>query len=206
MRWLALVLALAACKTGSATGPADEISYSASTLADEDVYRPSYDRSDLQQALIAERAAEATAERRVAELEQKGDYDTRRVAREDLAVRRRFIASLEACEASGRVCPPRLDDPAWTFDVEGDAPPKLETHLRFDLESWRKVAAEMHGRACACRTLACVDSVGVAIDQLETRPMPDVQGDEAASVSITWARECLYRLRGKKPTPRVARD
>jgi len=69
--------------------------------------------------------------------------------------------------------------------------------LRFDLESWRALAAELHGRACACRTLACVDSVGVAIDQLETRPMPQVASDDAAATAITRARECLFRLRGK---------
>ena len=28
--------------------------------------------------------------------------------------------------------------------------------------------------------------------------MPAVQGDEVASQSVTWARECLFRLRGKK--------
>jgi hypothetical protein len=73
--------------------------------------------------------------------------------------------------------------------------------LRFDLDSWRGLAAELHGRACACRTLACVDSVGIAIDQLETRPMPEVQSDDAATTAITRARECLFRLRGKAPMP-----
>ena len=47
------------------------------------------------------------------------------------------------------------------------------------------------------RTLACVDSLGVAIDELEPRPMPEVQGDEAATASLTRARGCLFRLRGK---------
>ncbi len=37
----------------------------------------------------------------------------------------------------------------------------------------------------------------VAINQLETRPMQDVRGDETATVSITRARECLVWLRGK---------
>ena len=87
---------------------------------------------------------------------------------------------------------------------EGDAPRVAELPLRFDLESWQKVAAELHGRACACRTIACVDSMGVAIDQLEPRPMPEVRGDEVASQSITRARECLFRLRGKKATPGLA--
>jgi hypothetical protein len=30
--------------------------------------------------------------------------------------------------------------------------------------------------------------------------MPQVRGDEAATVSITRARECLFRLRGKSLT------
>jgi hypothetical protein len=42
--------------------------------------------------------------------------------------------------------------------------------------------------------------MAVAIEQVESRPMPDVQGDETATQSITWARECLFRLRGKKAT------
>jgi hypothetical protein len=40
----------------------------------------------------------------------------------------------------------------------------------------------------------------VAIARLEARPMPDVRGDETASQSITRARECLTRLRGKART------
>ena len=158
----------------------------------------------VQRALITERGAEAKGESAVADLETKDGVDDRlRFARDDLAVRRRFIASLEACEASGRYCPPRLDDPPWAFDPDPDVPqpPKLDTPLRFDLASWQKVSAELHGRACACRTLSCVDSMTVAIEQLEPRPMPDVQGDETATQSITWARECLFRLRGKKRTP-----
>ena len=173
-------------------------------LADEVLYRPTYGKAELQRALITERGAEARGEATIAELEAKEGFDDRlRLAQDDLAVRRRFIASLEACEASGRFCPPRLDDPPWAFDPDPDVqqPPKLDTPLRFDLASWQKVSAELHGRACACRTIACVDSMGVAIDQLEARPMPEVQGDEVASQSITRARECLYRLRGKKATP-----
>jgi hypothetical protein len=42
-----------------------------------------------------------------------------------------------------------------------------------------------------------------AIDRLETRPMPDVQEDDTALLSIVRARECLYRLRGLRPTPRA---
>ncbi len=172
-------------------------------LADEVLYRPTYGKAELQRALITERGAEAKGESAVSELEAKEGYDDRlRFAQADLAVRRRFIASLEACESVGRYCPPRLDDPPWAFDPDPDVqqPPKLDTPLRFDLASWQKVAAELHGRACACRTLSCVDSMSVAIDQLESRPMPDVQGDDTATQSVAWARECLFRLRGKKTT------
>lgn len=175
-----------------------------SQLADEDRYVPAYGKADITRALIAERGAEATAERVAGELEAKDPRDAATddrllVVLADLAVRRRFIASLEACEASGRWCPPRLDDPAWAFELDADPPrdPPLDAAVRFDLASWQKVTAELHGRACACRTMLCVDSVGVAIDQLEPRPMREVQGDDAATVAITRARECLYRLRGK---------
>jgi hypothetical protein len=178
-------------------------------LANEDLYVPAYSKADLQKALIAERGAEATGERLVAELEaqnrdQAVEDDRLRVARADLDVRRRFIRSLEACETSGHACPPRLDDPTWSYDPDPDGPavaPNLDSDLRFDLGSWRKVSAELFGRACACRTMACVDSMTVVIDQLEVKPMADVQGDETASLSITRARECLFRLRGKAMTP-----
>jgi hypothetical protein len=169
----------------------------------EDPFVPSYQKGDLSRTLQKERGAEAIAARLVGELEAK-DRDaqlvvTGRVATADLGVRRRFIASLETCEASGVHCPPRLDDPPWAFDPDPGKPlaPPITTDLRFDLDSWRKVTAELHGRACACRTIACVDSVGAAIDQLEPRPMEQVQGDEAASLSLTRARECLFRLRGR---------
>lgn len=165
-----------------------------SELATDDDIRPSYGKAELEHALIAERGLEATGERRVAEAEG----DQLQIAIADLAVRRRFIATLEACQASGHTCPPRLDDPPWTFDIAADsAKPPLDTPLRFDLADWQKVAAELHGRACACRTIACVDSLDVVIDQLEQRPMPDVRGDEISSASITRARECLFRLRGE---------
>jgi hypothetical protein len=183
-----------------------------STLADEDAYKPSYGKPELQRALIAERGTEASLERRVGELEARRDAlpassadravdDQLRVAVADLGVRRRFIATLEACEAAGRWCPPRLDDPPWAYDPDPDQPvdPPLTAPIRFDLDSWRTVAAELHGRACACRTLACVDSVGVAIDELEPRPMPMVQRDDDATIGLTRARECLYRLRGRAP-------
>jgi hypothetical protein len=202
MRRLALLLAFTACKTASSPYAGNDVAVH-SALADDDLYKPSYDKSDLESALSSERTAETAAETRLRELEDKGDYDQLRTAKADLEVRRRFIASLDACAAAGMTCPPRLDEPAWSYDIEANVDPTLDTKLRFDLASWQKISAELHGRACACRTLACVDSMFAAIDRLEPRPMPDVQGDDAASLSITRARECLYRLRGLRPTPRV---
>ena len=205
---LALPPLLIACAGAGAVRPppADPDDTPHSALADEDAYRPAYGKPELQKALIAERGAEATAERKLAELQARPSDtlidDQVRVATADLAVRRRFIATLEQCEAAGRACPPRLDDPPWAFDPDPDHPtePPMTATLRFDLYGWRGLAAELHGRACACRTLGCVDSVGVAIDQLEDHTAPPVQGDEPATVSITRARECLFRLRGKSVT------
>lgn len=172
-------------------------------MAAEDMFSPAYSKSELQKALIAERLAVADADRVLGELEARppgaaADAEIR-IAGVDRAVRGRFLTALEACESSGRWCPPRLDDPAWTYEIDADEPadPPMTATLRFDLDSWRALAAELHGRACACRTIACVDSVGVAIDRLETRPVPQVRGDDVATTSITRARECLFRLRGK---------
>jgi hypothetical protein len=206
---------LAGCPgPSSGAPPANPGDVQHSTLADEDAYKPSYGRPELQRALISERGIEASLERRLGELEARRDAgavdpaldDQLRVALADLGVRRRFIATLEACEAAGRWCPPRLDDPPWAYDPDPDRPtePPLGAPLRFDLDSWRTVAAELYGRACACRTLGCVDSVGVAIDELEPRPMPMVQRDDQATIDLTRARECLFRLRGKAPMPAVA--
>ena len=169
-----------------------------STLADDDSPRPTYGKAELERALIADRGAEASDERRLAEFEQKADDAGARNAAADLAVRRHFIAALERCQAIGVRCPPRLDDPAWSYDVESDAPPKLDAQLRFDLADWRVIAAELAGRACACRKASCVESFEVVIDRLEQRPMEDVRGDEVASASITYARECLFELRGHR--------
>ena len=226
-----LLAAFLGCGGGSTTAPRlldEPISHS--QLADDDRFVPAYGKPELQKALIAERGAEATGERAVGELQARqgestrvADEDRLRVAMADLAVRRRFIVSLEACEAEGRWCPPRLDEPTFGFDPDPDqvTPPPVDAPLRFDLESWRTLAAELHGRACACRTMTCVDAMGVAIDQLERqsredqdgraraklepKPVPEVQGDEPASLSITRARECLFRLRGKSAHGRRAR-
>jgi len=176
------------------------------SLAADDEYQPTYSKADLEKALIAERAAESTGEKQVVDADRDGYDNAARDAAADLAVRRRFIASLEACQASGKTCPPRLDEPAWSYDIASDADPKLDAPLRFDLEDWRAVSSELFGRACACRTAACVESMEVAIGKLEARPMQDVRGDEAASQSITRARECLTRLRGKDRTYRSSVD
>ncbi|HUS28875.1 MAG TPA: hypothetical protein VMZ53_10200 [Kofleriaceae bacterium] len=208
MRVLPLLLALAACKSGGSPRGAgagfDDVTYHTS-LAEDDGGEPapSYDKGEVQKALFAERAAEAKWELRITELESAGDPDPVNAARADLAVRRRFIATLETCEATNHYCPPRLDDPPWNYAVDSDADPKLDAPLRFDLASWQKVSAELHGRACACRTLTCVDSVNAAIARLETRPMEDVRGDETSSIEITRARDCIYRLLGKRSLPRV---
>jgi hypothetical protein len=171
-------------------------------LAGDDDFAPAYGKPELEKALIAERAAEARQERAITDAQtnsiEASTNDQLRAQIADLAVRRRFIASLEACQSRQRNCPPRLDEPAWVYDLDdADAKPPLDTPLRFDRDTWQKLAIELHGRACACRTISCVDGVGVVIDQLEGKPMLDVQGDESASESITRARQCLYRLRGK---------
>jgi len=169
-------------------------------LADFDDVAPSYTKAELDTALAAERTTLAARERAAADLAAKDDVDADalRVALADLAIERRFVASLEACAATNRWCPPRLDDPPWSYDVANEAAKlPLDAQLRFDRDDWRKITAELFGRACACRTLACVDSLGTAIDRLELRPMPDIRDDDTAAAAIVHARECLHRLRGK---------
>lgn len=205
VRRLALLLALGACRTGSApAGPSDTPTGARASLAGDDEPTPIYSRAELERALTRERAADASGERRVAELEASDDQDAWRQAVADLAVRRRFIATLELCEASARHCPPRLDEPAWRYALDSESDPELDVPLRFDRDSWQKVAGELHGRACACRTLSCVETLEVAIARLEVRPTDEVQGDEPATLSITRARECLLYLVGKRRLPRIA--
>jgi hypothetical protein len=201
---ITLVAALAACSspnTFKPPPPGDHGSHSGGELADDDAYKPTYGKPELERALILERGLEASAEHLVHELEAAGDADRLPIARADLAVRGRFIATLEACQANARTCPPRLDDPPFAFEQDGDKPPPLDAALRFDLEDWQKITAELHGRACACRTMTCVDGLEVAIAQLEPRPTPEVQADDTAIQSVTRARECLVRLRGRAPAP-----
>ena len=181
-------MALAACGSPQGTQTETTVPPEPHTqLAGDDDPKPTYDKAALEKALIAERGAEATNERRVADAEQKGDDDALRIAVADLAVRRRFITALETCQQSQHLCPPRLDDP----------PGQLEAPLRFDLADWQKLTTELHGRACACRTQACVDATDAQLNELEERPMQDVRADEQATFELTRARECLYRLRGK---------
>jgi hypothetical protein len=202
MRRVAIVLVAASCgapqraEVAGSDRSANLATARTAELALDDEPAPSYDAAALEQALIAERGAEASDEQRA----DAAPDDVELAA--NLAVRRRFIASLESCQATKHHCPPRLDDPKWTWDpmapgVDTTKPP-LDAPLRFDVDDWRKLADELHGRACACRTIACVDSLDVTIELLEARPMPDVRGDAAASASITGARECLFRLRGRR--------
>jgi hypothetical protein len=168
----------------------------------DDGFKPAYGKADLDRALIADRGKEATLEQQIAALEANpGPDDQLHTAIADLAIRRRFIASLEACEAAGRDCPPRLDEPPWTWEPDAGTPPPLDTAISLDLAGWQRVSSELHGRACACRTVACLDGLGAAIDQLEARVEPAVRDDDAAAQSITWARECLLRLRGGRMRP-----
>jgi len=167
-------------------------------MASDDEPAPPYGRDELERALAVERDAIARAEQQVAAAESDARPDDSLAgALADLAVRRRFAASLEVCAAENRHCPPRLDEPAWSYDPAGGADPKLDTELRFSRASWQRIAKELNGRACACRTATCVESMFTAIDVLEAQPLPDVRGDETASEWITRARECLSRLRGE---------
>jgi len=211
MRWGLLLVVTAACGGGDvyhARKTGDQGVNTHAQLADDDGFRPTYSKADLENALIAERGKEAREEHALADLQAAAERDptispnTPRLAEADLVVRRRFIATLETCQAEGRACPPRLDEPAWTWDIDPEPaaakPPPLDTPLRYDLDTWQKLTAELHGRACACRTQTCVDGVGVAIDMLETKPMRAVQDDDSAIAALTAARECLFRLRGKE--------
>jgi hypothetical protein len=173
-------------------------------MAADDEPPPPYERAELAKALAAEREELARADEQVRDVEGKVTEEGHLgVVLANAAVRRRFVRMLELCDTTKRMCPPRLDERPWSYAVDSDTDPPLDTLMRFDLESWRKVAAELHGRACTCRTIDCIDSAEAAIARLEVRPMPDVQADEEASTSITRARDCLMRLRGRKALPAV---
>lgn len=188
---LLLALTLGGCRSSSVqqagTG-GDTITYHKAELSDEGEPPPKYTRNDLEDVLGAERT----------KLAAMSDED-----RDNMLVRKRFVETLETCKASGYYCPPRIDDPAWNYEADSDADPKLDSPLRFDVDSWRRLSTELHGRACACRTIGCIDTLEVAIQRLEVRPMPDVQSDDFAAVEIVRARDCLARLRGRRMLPRV---
>jgi hypothetical protein len=208
MRALALVAMLSACggptsvSTAGATEPGGagagsdqpvsdpNLATHETFLTEDDIAPSGYGRPDLDRAIAAEHAALDTADTALATLAND--------PKPDRGVRQRFVATLESCRDSNRRCPPRLDDRPFAYDPASDKDPKLDTPLRFDLEDWRNVTAELHERACACRTLACVDAVDAAMNALEARPMPQVTADDAAITSLTRARACAMRLRGRR--------
>jgi hypothetical protein len=215
MRALALVAVLSACggttsvSGAGATQPAGagagqpvsdpNLATHDVFLTEDDVAPSRYGRTDLDRVIAAEHAALDTADAALATLanDPKPD-DALAGALADRGVRQRFVATLESCRDSNRRCPPRLEDRPFTYDLASDKDPKLDVPLRFDLEDWRNVTAELNERACACRTLACVDALDAAMNALETRPMPQVSEDDAAATSLTRARACAMRLRGRR--------
>jgi hypothetical protein len=159
---------------------------------------PSYGRADMERVLAEERRAlaegQATAE---ALMLQKGKAVELSLALADLSVQRRYIEAMESCRDHGVWCPPRLGL-TWTLrDGDVDVPVSLDAEQRFDLESWRKLTRELWARGCDCRSMRCVDAMTRTVDVLEARPTAEVQGDHEASVALTGARTCLWRLRGK---------
>jgi hypothetical protein len=172
----------------------------------DDEPAPPYGKDELDKALAAERDKLAQVDEEARDAQSKvTDEAHLRIALANAAIRRRFVHTLEVCAATARLCPPRLDERPWSYAVESDTDPPLDAPMRFDLDSWRKVAAELIDRACTCRTIDCIESAEAAIARLEVRPMPDVQADEDATVSVTRARDCLMRLRGKRSLPRIER-
>jgi hypothetical protein len=210
VRSLTGVLLLTACGHGAAPQPEVAPAGPASELAPDDEPPPSYGSAEIRSALTYERGVEAALLRQLEELDAADDSIVTPPRRgevvADLAVRRRAIAILERCDANGRMCPPRLDAPAWEHAVDAENDPTLDVPLRFDLEGWRKVASELHWRACGCRTSQCIESIEVTIARLETRPMADIQQDDAALTSVVRARECLMRLAGKRALAKIGSD
>src|SRR5262245_13398422 len=100
MRRLALLLAIVACRHGSTPHAGDTDTFTVHTaLATDDDYKPTYEKAELQRVLSSERSAVAAAESRAGDLDSEtGDPQQLQLVRQDLAVRRRFVASLEACE------------------------------------------------------------------------------------------------------------
>jgi hypothetical protein len=194
----ALALALLSGCGGSSSAPRLVETSARSAEADPEAtdVRPSYPRPELEQVISDERRAIAQAELELAALsEQRGQTVELALRTADLGVQRRYLAALEQCRDSGRWCPPRLGL-RWTISDDADVPVALDATLRFDRDSWRALTTELWARGCDCRSMRCVDAMTQTIDALETRPTPEVQGDHDASVALTGARTCLWRLRG----------
>src|SRR6185503_3317669 len=103
MKCIGALLILAACSGGGpAQYPGADTTIHTSMAEDEEA-PPPYDKAAISKALPGERAAESRAERAVTEAEAAGDHERLRVAIADLAVRQRFIQTLELCEAQGRL-------------------------------------------------------------------------------------------------------
>lgn len=159
--------------------------------------QPTYGRQEMERVLVEERQAHTTAAAVLASLmEQRGKSVEIALKLADLQVQERYLESLEACRARGVWCPPKLGM-AWTIREDQDVPVSLDAEARFDLASWRKLAAELWARGCDCRSMTCVDAMTQTIDALEAQPTPEVQGDHEAAAAVTGARTCLWRLRGK---------
>lgn len=158
----------------------------------------SYGRQELEHVLAEERRAQADGAAALEALQQqRGKAVEIALALADQGVRQRFLDSLESCRDRGVWCPPKLGH-TWTLrDGDLDVPVTLDAEQRFDVESWRKLARELWSRSCDCRSMRCVDAMTRTVDTLELRPTAEVQGDHDASVALTGARTCLWRLRGK---------
>jgi hypothetical protein len=158
---------------------------------------PTYGKHELERVIGEERQAHAAAQSVLASLmDQRGKAVEIALRLADLGVQERYLETLESCKARGVWCPPKLGM-AWTIREGVDVPVSLDTEVRFDLQTWRAVTAELWARGCDCRSMTCVDAMTQTIDALEPRPTPEVQGDQEASAALTAARTCLWRLRGK---------
>ncbi len=159
--------------------------------------QPTYSRQDMERILADERAAATAAAATLTSLmDQRGKSIEISLRLADLGVQQRYIEALESCRARSVWCPPKVGL-TWTIrELEQDVPVSLDAELRFDLDSWRTLAAELWARGCDCRSMECVDAMTQSIDSLEGKPTLEVQGDHQASTAITGARTCLWRLRG----------
>jgi hypothetical protein len=160
--------------------------------------QPTYSRQEMDRVLAEERQAHTAAASALATLmEQRGRSGEIALRLADVGVQQRYIDALQSCRDHGVWCPPKLGGLTWTIrELEQEVPVSLDAELRFDVTSWRKVAAELWARGCDCRSMTCVDAMTQSIDALEQKPTVEVQGDHEASTALTGARTCLWRLRG----------